>query len=65
MSKYNYTLKMATDYLQSVIKERYPYLTDKQVKNVLTESLLRNLVKNEVLDMADFILQNQFELIQK
>lgn len=55
MSKYNYTLKTATDYLQSVIKEKYPYLTDKQVKNVLTESLLRNLVKNEVLDMVDFI----------
>ena len=65
MSKYNYTLKTATDYLQSVIKEKYPYLTDKQIKNVLTESLLRSLVKNEVLEMVNFILQNQFGVIQK
>lgn len=62
--KYNYTLKTATDYLQQQIKEKYPYLTDKQIKNVLTESLLRNIVKNEILDMVNFILQNQIELIK-
>lgn len=64
MTKYNYTLKTATDYLQQQIKEKYPYLTDKQIKNVLTESLFRNLVKNEILDMVNFILQNQIELIK-
>lgn len=45
MDKYPCTLKTAADYLQSVIKEKYPYLTDRQIKNVLTETLLRNLVK--------------------
>lgn len=64
MTKYNYTLKTATDYLQQQIKEKYPYLTDKQIKTVLTESLLRSLVKNEILDMVNFILQNQIELIK-
>ena len=64
MTKYNYTLKTATDYLQQQIKEKYPHLTDKQIKTVLTESLFRHLVKNEILDMVNFILQNQIELIK-
>lgn len=65
MNKYPLTLRAATAYLQEVLKEKYPYLTDNQVKNVLTESLVRNIVKNAILDMVDFILQNQFELIKK
>ena len=65
MAKYQYTLKTATDYLQQKIKEKYPYLTDKQIKNVLTESLFRHMVKNEILDMVNFILQEQFELIKQ
>ena len=65
MSRYQYTLKTAIDYLQEKIREKYPYLTDKQIKNVLTESLLRNIVKNEVLDMVNFILQEEFELIKQ
>lgn len=58
------SLKVATDYLQTCLKEKYPYLSDKEIRNLLAESLLRNIVKNEILDMANFILQNQIELIK-
>ena len=49
-------------YIDKLSKE-FPNLSRKQVKNLISEVMLRCTVKNEIIDSAHFIVEEQPELL--
>lgn len=49
-------------YIDKLSKE-FPNLSRKQIKNLIIETMFRNTVKNEIIDSARFIVEEQPELL--